>query len=215
MTILDLAAIYNATGVAAILLLSVLVARKYPSRFFSQWTRAYIGGLALLLIELAATRLGRPAWLVLPEIVVVVTITWFFVRTGFVLRGGTLSARAFWPLLGAALAPGGLALALGAPFQAAFAPYVVVYALAHIWLGLRLVKVNREGAERGAVWLGYPLIASGVWFFTFPVLEKSPLAWFGFMTSGLLNLLVGIGMIIFLVHDTARRIRRRTRNSTR
>lgn len=205
---LDLATHYNTTGVASILLLSFLVARTYPSAFFRTWTRAYTGGLTLLLMEFAATRVGRPAWLVLAEIALVAGICWYFVQTGLILQHREpLPKRWGATAVAASIATGGVLVACQLPFTATFGPFVVVYSLLHIWLGYRMARASQEASASGASYLGFPLIASGVWFFFYPVVEGSAFAWVGYLVSAVLNHTVGAGMLVFLVEDTARKLR--------
>lgn len=207
-TSLEQATLYNVAGVASILILSFLAGRTYPSAFFNNWTRAYLGGLILLLLEFSATRVGRPPWLVLSEIALVAAICWFFVQTGRILQGHeTLPKR--WGAMGvlASVALGGLLTIGQVSFTWTFGPFVMVYSALHVWLGYQLIRASRQAGSSGASYLGLPLIGSGVWFFSYPLVEPSSFAWLGYLVSAILNVLVGSGMLVFLVEDAARKLR--------
>ncbi len=215
MTPIEIAKIFNLVGVTVILVVSLLIASRYPSPFFRNWAWAYVGGWLLLGIEWIATYTGRPTALVLGEIGVVASLVWFFIQAGRALDGSPLPRRWHGIGVGAALTVGGALTAIGLPFQAVFGPFAVVLAVTHVWLGARVIRTRGSLGPYGAWFLGVALIGSGLWCFTYPVVEKSAFAWMGYLVSSVLNLAVGLGLVSFLVEETSRSLREKNDELTR
>jgi signal transduction histidine kinase len=201
MSLLDLAKLYNFSGVATVLAVSVWVATRYGSAFFRPWLGAYLAGLGLLGCELVASYLlGSPGFHAV-QAALVASVIWCFAQTGRTMRGRPLGWQGGVALV-AAVALGTFAwVAAGKAFLTIFGPLVLVYAGAHMWLGWQL------RGDSGRFWLGWALIGSGLWFLTYPVLAASAYAWVGYLVSGLLNMAVGMGMALYLVDLTARELR--------
>ena len=216
MSIVEQSTLYNIVGILSILVLSVFVGRSYPSPFFQNWIRAYAGGLLLLICEFVANRMGRLPWLTLVEIALLTAICWCFVRTGQILQQREpLALRVLAVMLVASLTLCSVLLANRLPFEVVCGPFVLTYAFLHGWLGYQLIRSNQHARPSGAMYLGIPLIASGVWFALYPIVERSSLNWVGYLVSAILNLLVGVGMVIFLIEDTACKLRVKNEALTR
>jgi signal transduction histidine kinase len=208
MTLLDLAKLYNFSGVATILVISIWVASKYPSPFFKPWLLAYSCGAGLVACELVGSVLtGNVAFHTL-QMFLVVSVIWLFAETGRALEGRKLPRLGYWAMVVPACILAVVWQMAGKPWLGAFGPAVAIYAGAHFWLGRELIRFDRRHATASnRFWLGWPQIMTGLWLFTYPLLADTSVFWLGFLVSGILNMLVGMGMALFLVDQTARDLR--------
>lgn len=216
MTFTEFGIIYNATSMATLFLVSSIIARRYPEPFFVDYMKAYLGGVSLLIIELIASHMGRSVPIDVLEVVLIAVTMWFFVQTGMRLRERSLPRPVLLGFLLLVLVYATSTLASGAPFSLVSAAVAVPYALAQVWLGWRFLTSGRL-PERPSVggWLGVPLMLSGLWFLTYPLSIGSPYAWAGYLVSGIFNMLVGTGLVVFVLEKSAERLRESNDTLTR
>ncbi|MDB5100080.1 MAG: Chemotaxis protein methyltransferase CheR [Cyanobacteria bacterium RYN_339] len=208
MTLLDLAKLYNFSGGMTVLIVSLWLASRYQSAFFRPWLYAYVAGVGVLACELAPPALTSNMTFLVVQVALITTMSWMLVQTGVMMEGGRLRLRGYLAWLVGATLPAIPWLAMGKPFLVYFAPHVLAFSAIHVWLGWRLIRFDRRHANAdNRFWLGWPMIVTGLWIFTYPVLTPTPYAWVGYLVSGLLNMLVGMGMALFVVEQTARDLR--------
>ena len=199
MTLVQFASLWNLTGVGLVLALSVAVLARYPNQFFRTWTLSYACVFASIGAELIATTLGRSRLLSVGEIVLIGVNVVYLQRMGGELPTPYPAARwAAW-LNGGACAAGAALAAAGAPFPlAAFAAMLGLVGSA-AWLGVQMVRQRPPGTWLDLRWIGVPLVMVALVPLSFPVLADTPMAWLGYWSGGLLHLLVGLGMVLFVL----------------
>lgn len=201
MTPLEIAKIFNAVGVTVMLAVSLLIGARYPSPFFRSWARALSVGWVFMAFEWLTTYLGRPGWYAVLAAALITLMTAYLVEAGRAFDRPPFPPRALAAATGAAAAIALGLTAAGAPFDAAVGPFAVAFAVAHVWTGWR-VFTSRPASHRGGTWiLGAPLVATGLWMFTYPFFLTSPYGWFGYLVSSVLNLAVGMGLVAYLVEE--------------
>ncbi|MFP5501825.1 MAG: sensor histidine kinase [Candidatus Sericytochromatia bacterium] len=210
-SILQLAALFNSAGVGIVLLVSLLVVRPYIATFFRPWLFAYGSIFFFLVGEVAASFAGRPWPLALYEVVAMSSAVWFLGQTVLHFRGQRLPHVLYGIWLGGNVALSAFLLGRGLPFEAAALVPELGLAAGLIWLGVTVMRSRLDEPREGLNWLGLPLIVTGLLPFTFPLVIGTPIAWIGFLIAGLCNVLIGIGMVVYLLENTASRLRQTNR----
>jgi signal transduction histidine kinase len=93
-------------------------------------------------------------------------------------------------------------MAAGVPFELALMPMAIGNACAMIRLGLVFLReLKPEDAASSAKWVGGSAVALALWpfIFPYPLLVHTSLAWFGYAGSGLLQIVWGTGMALYLI----------------
>lgn len=209
MTVLQFASLFNVSGVALVLSVSLALLGAYRTPFFTAWTIGYGSGLVMLLLEALATHVGRPLPLALFETATVATNVYSLIKTGHHLQEKVLSPRTLWVILAAFMVLAGGLMAAGIGFYPATTLPFLCLSASFIWLGGVLIRRGVYGYKSSARWLGWPVILTGILPLIFPVIGSSPYAWAGYWAGGLLNLMVGVGMVVLLLDHTAHQLRQK------
>ena len=207
MTISQAASLFNASAVVVVLLISSWVARRHVRPFFSQWVFATAVGVALMGVEAFANGRHHPLPLAVLEFAMMSTTAWFHFQCGNFLRGTPRG----WPsyLLGLGLLVGlgtGLLLA-GQPFPLALTPSLFAFSGSLIYTGYVVANQATSLRPHGMLQLGVAISLLGVWPLTYPAMQAYQLDWIGFWVSGLLHMLVGASMIVYVLEDVASQLR--------
>ena len=189
-----LASLFNATGVAVVVAVSLYVQYRFPRAWFKYWTWAFTAGLVSLSIEAIALGAGRTLAMSLIEVVAVVLAIVFQWQTIQALRGQTLSAAFATGLVVALVVPGLGALLAGVPVLAVLAVPMLVFSANFLGLGLAMTRSQAPMSVQ--TWLAVPLIALALLPVTYPLNVGTPYLWVGYYAGGVLNLIVGIGMVV-------------------
>lgn len=210
MTAIQIASLFNLTAIALIMAVSIVVRNRYPRAYFHYWIIGHLGGLALVGSDLIASFQGRSVGLAALNIAAFNHCGWFFIQTGLSLQGRYLP-RALY-LLGLLLfLPIGIGMLLnGATFDQAILLPALYLTAAFVWMGGSLINLGRRGKIPGrATWLGFPVLLLGALPFIYPIVLNARFVWMGYWLSGLLNLLVGIGMVVALLEDAVSELHRK------
>lgn len=208
MTIAQVGSFFNVSVVVVVLGISAWVSQRHSRPFFTHWVRAYAVGAVLMSLELLAALTTRPWPLSLLEVALMATTAWIYYEVGLLLRD-----RPTRPSLGAAAvlaltALGGLLLALGQPFPVALTPALVTFSLALLYVGAGIAfyldPQNNRSTRR---YLGLSVALLGIVPLLYAPLQQVGLEWLGSWLSGLLHLLVGSSMIIYLLEEASARLR--------
>lgn len=189
-----LASLFNASGIAVAVLLSLYVQRRFPRTWFKYWTWGYAAGLVSLSLETAALSAGRTPAMSVVELVAValnIVLQWQTIQA---IRGRALPPRIAGGLTAALVTAGLGALLAGVPLLTILAGPMLMFSLNFMALGV--VMLRSPAPARVQRWLGGPLIALGLVPFMYPLIFGTPYLWVGYYAGGLLNLLVGVGMVV-------------------
>ena len=215
MTPLEVGKIFNAASITVLLGVSLLVGARYPGPFFRHWAWGLVGAWVVVAFEWLTTYMGRPAWYEVLFVGLCTFQTWHLLQAGRVLDRAPWPARGLGIALAATMGVALLVAAAGVPFVATTAPSVVVYALVYVWLGQKLFRLRPGTREVGGRFLGGAIMASGLWLFTFPLAASSPDGWVGYLGVTMMNVLVGMGLIMFLLDETGRDLAAKNAELTR
>lgn len=210
-SVLQFASLFNVSGVGLVLLVSWLVLRRYPTTFFRYWILAYGAIFIFLGLELIASLIGRSWLLSLLEVVAMTSAVWFEAQTALHFREQRLPTVGYGLALAFNVLLSGALLASGLPFQQAALLPALGMAGGTLWLGSLMLRGRGLSDDVGLNWLGMPLVLMGLLPFFFPLIVATPHAWVGYWAGGLLNTLVGVGMVVYLLENTASRLRQTNR----
>jgi signal transduction histidine kinase len=192
----------NLTGLLIPLVFSFSIARTYSRPYFSRWTASYLF-YTLSVILLALPTVGSTLALGLVTIAVYSTGTGFLLETARAFRPDRAIARWYAPFMAASAGLAGVLRLAGLPFLVSATIPILVGVAAHWLLAWELARMPDRGAQRSHLPLAAMVAAAGAWALAFPLLHGSMLA-IGYVVSGVLHLLVGVQMVIFLLEDAAR-----------
>ncbi len=205
-TLLQLATLFNVFGSMLVLGLSALTLRYQPLPYFRYWVYAYGAATLVTCANVAESVMGRSLPIFLYIMAMLVPTLGFLIRLVYELRG-----RRF-PALPVALALAsmvvlGLALWLGgAGYEAAMVPAVLGIMATHLWLGITMIRVGRTADYEGMGWIGVPVLIHGLWVLTFPLFAATNVLWLGFSLEAMLEIGVGVGMAMYVLFRTSRRL---------
>ncbi|HEY9856605.1 MAG TPA: ATP-binding protein [Stenomitos sp.] len=211
MTLLQLSNLFNLAAIAALLVVYVFIMQRHPARFFRLWVLAYTCLMGIVASEFVATFIGQHLALTLAEIALGIGGSALPIQAGYALRERPAPMGRLWgPLLGA---HGLSVLLLFSPASHinALIPSILAVSIAIMWLGGSFFQHARATLGPGVAWFGLTLILNGLWVLGYPLLAGSDLYWIGFAVSTVLNILMGMGMVILLLEDTAAKLRRQNR----
>ena len=208
MTVAQVASLFNVTAVVVVLMISTWVATRHPRPFFTRWVFAYGIGAFLMAVELATSMTIRPWPLALLEIGLMAVAAWTFYESGRLLRGRALHPYgAAFAALGA-MALGGAILLAGLPFPLALTPAIFAFSAALVYVGWAIARHLDPGYQPSTRrFLGASVGLLGLLPLTYPLFERIGIDWVGFWLSGLLHMLVGSSVIIYLLEETSARLR--------
>ena len=208
MTVAQVASLFNLSAVLVVLMISAWVAHRHPRPFFTHWVLAYGIGALLMLTELGAGLWGRPWPVALLEFALMAVAAWYYYQAGRLLIGRPASTPWGLVAVGALTVLGSLLLLAGQPFPLALAPAIFAFSGALIYLGYVIathLDPDYKPAARCA--LGGAVAFLGIVPLSYPLFEQIGVAWVGFWLSGLLHMLVGSSMIIYLLEEASTRLK--------
>ncbi|HEY9720971.1 MAG TPA: HAMP domain-containing sensor histidine kinase [Oscillatoriaceae cyanobacterium] len=212
MNVLEFANLFNVTGLGLVLLVSWLIATRYPSATFQEWIGAYSGVFLAVLGDGLRIRFGDTLPFHLFPGIGAITASWFFVRTACRIRGWRMPPWRIYVvgvtvLVLAILVQG----VLRAPYEMLMIPTALILSGSESTLGVAILSLPTADPRRNFRWLGGPVLMLGLWVFTYPVFIGTPLFWVGYWVSGALDLLIGMGMAVFMLDETAQALRQKNR----
>lgn len=203
----QLCTLFNIVGVLVPVCFSIGIAQFHQEPYFRSWTISYALLFLVLALEVFTQANGHPLFPTVIEVGMYLVSGWYCLKMGDELMG---RARTGWPeiVLGAAMLVAYLAGTLaGLPFDQAFMPTIFFYIATQIILGVHMVR-SPERLARAKVWMGSLVIATGLWVLAYPILVHAGYVSAGFVISGVLHLVLGMGMMLFLLSDIAFRLQR-------
>lgn len=206
MTLQLFANLFNLTGFGLILLVSLFVQQNAPSPFFRAWVKAYSFGFLMLAFDSVSQHVGRPAILSLLEIGSAYANAWFLLETGWLLQSKSPERRLIGWVILPLMAIGALMLGLGQAYTHAFILPGLALASSFVWLGSVLLRDVHPRPPQ-IQWLAIPVIVTGLLPVLYPLIAGTSIEWVSYWLGGVLNLLTGMGMVIFLQQETAGQLR--------
>lgn len=207
-TLLQFATLFNIIGSVLVVGLSVLTHRLRPSRFFHWWIVSYAwAGVATAIV--ATESLTPPtSWMIAGVYAAIIPYTWYAWRVGYELLARPFPRVRIGAALAAASVTGvGLWLA-GAGYAAAMTPGPMTIMMTYLWLGATMIRVGRTPAYEGMGWIGGPVVMHGLWLLTYPLFTGTTILWLGYGVAALLEVVVGIGMVMFVLLRTTQQLER-------
>jgi signal transduction histidine kinase len=191
-------AIYVVGGLTVVLL-SIVFARRYPSPFFRYSTIGFACTFSLVVLETVNTEVSGTSLGGAVIAIVLLMGGFCFLRSSDRLldrpslpwQVPTVSAlAALSVVLGALGQPGRWIVMIGGLFLTG----------AMVRLGMAFLKLPNG---RSYWWLGSALILLGLWpiLVPYPVLQGTEFAWIGFLGSGIFQVVVGGGLLAYLLDD--------------
>ena len=204
MTALSLANFFNIGAIAMVMLMSFIVSRKYSLPFFSSWLKGYVATF-LVVTTFLLFPVDRDPFFGLLGHLWILLVAGFFFQTGFLLQG-KCPKKSVWAILAAVFfLCVALVLTGHAPKEVMALPFLCSCA-SSVFLGtLFLFRVKLFNRLTSALWLGLPLILVYTSSLFYPFLPKDAL-WIGYALATALHLLIGTGMILFLLEKNQERI---------
>lgn len=202
LTELQLFSLYNNLCLSAVVVISWLVSRRYPSPFFRSWLLASALNIAISYAELYASFVQRTLGLDLLEFWLAVGTAWFLCRAAGDVDPAVRPGRKFATFLALLAGSATVARLAGVPYEQACLPPVLAFVLSFGWLGFRLVRAGEGQRGRALSLLGWPLIGFALSVLTYPVLQHSRWFWLGFIVTGALQFAAGCGMVVFAMRES-------------
>ncbi|MEB3196178.1 MAG: HAMP domain-containing sensor histidine kinase [Candidatus Sericytochromatia bacterium] len=199
----------NLLGFLIPLIFSFSIARIYREPFFQSWTWSY--AVFLLIFVLLVSSVGSSH-----HLVVLIPLVGLYQLGAFLvfrcasevasedpLHGPGWKGHAFCLVLGLVLAVTTRRL------EMALIPGVLAMVWNHWALGLALWRLPSTHQQQSNKVLGLLVGSIGALTLLFPVIGGTAWAWVGYFSSGVLHLLVGIWMVIFLLRNVQRELERK------
>jgi signal transduction histidine kinase len=197
--------ILNLFGVLVPVGFSIGMAIPYKQAYFRYWTIAYTLLFVSLTIEFVTGQSGHRLLPTSIQALAYLASGWYSLR-----MADAIALKSGAGKLSLALAGGMLVLYIGGtlaglPFEKAFVPGVLYYIGTQMILGWAVTK-NPGSAKKAKFWLGGLVAATGLWVLAYLPLVHTSYLWVGFGVSALLHLLLGMGMMLYLLSDIAFRL---------
>lgn len=203
----QLGAIANAAGYVVPIFFSLTIAATYARPYFFRWTLSYLFYLPAIMAQ--ALPAPYAGWLGVTAATLICYHlgTWFLLLTIEGVRPdrppfGKLRA-AWW----ATLAVGGAMLLAGQPLTLAITAPGLLMVVVYLTFAVRMWALDQADTRRSARALAVLLALTGLWALGFPVFEGTPYMWAGFVVSGVLHLMLGIQMVVYMLEDVAAMLR--------
>lgn len=201
--------IFNVSGFAIVLAVSAAVLPTFARPYYRSWLGAYSFGFIFLSAETIATFVGRSAFLAALGLGSVLAMIWFLHRTRLLIEERPpIPGRWFFLLFVPAML-GIIWLLFLDQFNLAAVLPALLLTVGYVMLGRSLLRHVNAASPQAVWWLGYPLIITGLLPLAFPLIVNTRLEWIGYYMGGLLNLLTGISMLVFLLQDAALQFQRK------
>ncbi|HBN07352.1 MAG TPA: hypothetical protein DD435_01465 [Cyanobacteria bacterium UBA8530] len=197
MTVNLLANAFNVGAIALVLLMSFVVSRSHSLPFFAPWLKGYFFCFLVVAIALFFPIEG-PSPFIFLEISCILGVAGFFFETGFQLQGKKRNPFV-WRLLAAVFLFCTVLLFVGFQPKLVSAIPFAFSATAALYLGyLFMFEVKLFNRMTSALWLGLPLSLVFSSSIAYPLLPLDH-HWMGFSFAATMHLLLGTGMIVFLL----------------
>jgi signal transduction histidine kinase len=203
----QLGAIANVAGYVVPIFFSLTIAATYARPYFFRWTLSYMFYLPAIMS--AALPAPYVDWLAVTVAALICYHlgTWFLLLT---IEGVQPDRPPFRKLRAAwwgTLAIGGGMLMAGQPLTLAIAAPGLLMVVVYLIFAVRMWTLGQADTRRSARALAVMLALVGLWAIAFPALSGTPYMWMGFVVSGVLHLMLGIQMVVYMLEDVAAMLR--------
>lgn len=202
MTAYQIMTCLNLAAVGFVLMMSLAVVRRYDAAFFREWIKVHwweLGATALSVVFAAAWL--PVTWIALAQIIAISFGTWHLLQIVRILQGKPLRARTGYTVIGATAGCALIGMLAGLPYGAFMAVSLLGIQGALLWMGWYFTFDARFRRSPARYWLGVPHLLRGLNVLMMPLIG-TPYDWTINAFSTCLHLVVGVGMILFLVDRT-------------
>jgi signal transduction histidine kinase len=207
LTVREFGIAFNLLGLAIPLLLFAVALRYWRVTYFRLWALNYLITLGTLTLEGISSVNGYPFWLAWPAMALFVAASVCLYSAANVLRGRPAVNR--WLAgISAVLVVGAAGLLLsGMHFLYVATPIVVFNVVGHLVVGVAFIRQTQDGRSSLLPrFLGGWTIFTGLWAFAYVLLEPLSLVWIGAIVAGINHLVVGVGVLMFMMDDVTARL---------
>jgi signal transduction histidine kinase len=202
MTAYQIMTCLNLAAVAFVLMMSLAVVRRYDAAFFREWIKVHWWELGATALSVVFAANWLPVtWIALAQIIAISFGTWHLLQTVRTLQGKPLRAKTGYTLIGATAGCALLGMLAGLPYGAFMAVSLLGIQGALLWMGWFFTFDARFRHSHARYWLGIPHLLRGLNVLMLPLIG-TPYDWTINAYSTGLHLVVGVGMILFLVDRT-------------
>jgi signal transduction histidine kinase len=203
----QLGAIANVAGYVVPIFFSLTIAATYARPYFFRWTLSYVFYLpAIMAMALPAPYAG---WLgvTLAALICYHLGTWFLLLTIEGVQPDRPPSRKLRAAWWATLAVGAAMLLMGQTLTLAITAPGLLMVVVYLNFTQRMWTLGQADTRRSARSLAVLLALTGLWALAFPALSGTPYIWMGFVIAGVLHLMLGIQMVVYMLEDVAAMLR--------
>jgi signal transduction histidine kinase len=211
-TLEQFASLFNVFGSLMVLLVSIVTLKLRPVPFFRSWILAYAFAILATVGVSLQTLQGPSTQLLSFNISAATFATWFELRMAQQLLGRPFAGWRVAAILMLFFATCMGLWLTGNRYEACIVPLMICLLGTHLWLGSVMCRVGRTPEYAGMAWVGVPVILHGLWLITYPVCSATPYFWADFGVEALMEVGVGIGMAMFVLHRTAFQLEQQNRS---
>lgn len=202
-TITQLSNFFNVVAIGLVVLISLLISHTYSQKFFRLWIHGYVFDLIFVSFPYFITLDNISTWplmgLVLVEFAIILLQAGFFIHTAYLIEGKEYPRKRILAILTAIyLVSLGLLLSGVAPKNVVGIPFLCS---TYSWVLLGTVFIRSAQVLKrltSIVLLGIPLCLIGVSPLFYPF-ASAGYHWFFYFIASFLHILVGTGMVVFLL----------------
>lgn len=199
MTLTQLATLFNVLAVVYVVAISLLVFHGKIKPYIRYWIFAHIWMVGYLLMPIFFSVNTTP-WGVLASFLILLS-AWYFIRLGsYFQKRSLIPERTYAIILGLAAIASSLIYLYFGPTREVLLPSLLLQSLATLRLGTVFLFDVKTTRSWSLSWVAIPFLIMGLSPVVYPFIPHST-EWIGFALASALHLMVGTGMVIFLLEE--------------
>ncbi|MFN3429582.1 MAG: ATP-binding protein [Candidatus Sericytochromatia bacterium] len=207
LTVREFGIAFNTLGLAIPLLLFAVASRYWREPFFRLWALNYVFTLVTLTLEGRSAAMGHPFWLAWPAMALFVAASACLYSAAEQLRKRPVMNRWLASIIAVLVVGSGGLLLAQVHYLVVAIPVILFNVISHLVVGWAWIRFGRQGSRRFLpAFLGAWTMFTGLWAFAYVVLEPMNLIWVGAIVAGVNHLVLGAGVLIFMMEDVTHRL---------
>lgn len=202
MTISTAALLFTVAAISLVIGISVTAQRRFGKDFFRHWIMAHVMELVTFALLAAGTAAGEVRSLLVLGTGAAMLSLWHIVQTGRLLEGRLLRPWTRWVTVACGWALGAAVFALGGSLVTLMGIGAGIAALPLAWLGWVIMRRPHGALGAHTAWLAAPMVMRAALSASYGPLQVTGLAWAGYAASGMLHLVAGMAMVMYLAVST-------------